>query len=528
MDQDITHSSLEILFSISRELAATLELRKVLENVLTLSTNNMNTERASLVVLDDFGRPVDAAIIYNGSLIPHTVEQLRDVVSSGLAGWVVKNKKPALIPNTQQDERWLVRPNQEIIDPARSALCVPLMAQEKLVGVLTIVHREVNFFSQDQFALQQSIAAMAGIAIRNAQLYLEVQNAHHRYRDLFEDSIDPIIVTTVDGRIIETNQKAVDVTTLSQKELLGLSISNLLALPDRKTQELLDLILKKESLICEAELKCNASNKLPVEVHVSIINLLGTQSLQWIFRDISERKKLDLLREDLSAMIYHDLRSPLANIISSLELMRNSPTLNRDPSMIQLYDICNRATERMQRLISSLLDINRLEAGQPITNKKMTDVEKMVNEAIDTIQPVATSKEVIIEKMIFSRIPPVNVDSDMIRRVLTNLLENAVKFSSQGDKTAIGAKANGEEITLWVEDHGPGIPPEALDRIFNKFVRLHGEGIAKGLGLGLAFCRIAVQAHGGKIWVENIDGGGSRFILTLPAAGRDQIANKEH
>ena len=148
----------------------------------------------------------------------------------------------------------------------------------------------------------------------------------------------------------------------------------------------------------------------------------------------------------------------------------------------------------------------------------MTDVEKLVDESIETVNPLASSKEVNIEKMIFSRIPNINVDADMIRRVLINLLENAVKFSTQGDKVNIGAKVNGNQVTVWVEDRGPGIPEEALDRIFNKFVRLHGEGFAKGLGLGLAFCRIAVQSHGGKIWVENVSGGGSRFILTLPAA----------
>ena len=516
MDQDITRSSLEILFSISRELATTLELRKVLTNILSLSTKNINAERASLIVLDETGRPLDAAIIYHGALIPHTMEQMRDVVSSGLAGWVLKNRKLALVNNTQLDERWLVRPNQEIVDPGRSALCLPLMAQDTLVGVLTIVHNNINFFTQGHVALQQAIADMAGIAIRNARLYQEVQNPHHRYRDLFEDSIDPIFITTMDGKIVEVNQKAITVTRNPEKYIIGQSILSFQELPSNLSKGLFEQIEKNDSQIYEAFLLCTEAEKIPIEAHVSTINLLGMRSLQWIFRDISERKKLDLLREDLSAMIYHDLRSPLANIISSLELMKGNEAANKDPSMLQLWEISNRATERMQRLISSLLDINRLEAGQAITNKKMTDVEDLVNDAIEILQPVANSKEVIIEKMIFSNIPPVMVDPDMIRRVLTNLLENAIKFSTQGDKTAIGAKANSELVTLWVEDHGPGIPEEALERIFNKFVRLHGDGIAKGLGLGLAFCRIAVQSHGGKIWVENVSEGGSRFILTLP------------
>lgn len=518
MDQDITLTSLEILYSISRELAASLDLRKVLANILTLTTENMNVERASLVVLDIHGKPVDAAIMYNGSLISHTVDQLHDVVTSGLAGWVVKNQKSVLINNTQQDERWLVRPNQEIVDPARSALCVPLMAQEVLVGVLTIVHREVNFFTQSQFALQQAIADMAGIAIRNAQLYQEVENAHLRYRDLFDKSVDPIMVTAMDGKIVAANLKTFEVIHKNEPEIISRSIIELQELPEKVMDNLFEQIEKNGSLMYEGSLLTAKAEKIPVEVHVSTISLQGQPSLQWIFRDISERKNLDLLREDLSAMIYHDLRSPLANIVSSLELMKAPIAATQDPSMIQLFEISDRATERMNRLISSLLDINRLEAGQPITNKKMSDVEKLMDEAIETLHTLARSKQVIVEKMVFSKIAPILVDEDMIRRVLINLLENAIKFSSEGDKTAIGAKANGGTVTIWVEDHGPGIPSESLDKIFNKFVRLHGNSFAKGLGLGLSFCRTAVQSHGGKIWVENVSGGGSRFILTLPTA----------
>ncbi len=521
MDQDITLTSLEILYSISRELATSLDLRKVLANILTLTTENMNVERASLVVLDTHGKPVDAAIMYNGSLISHTVDQLHDVVTSGLAGWVVKNQKSVLINNTQEDERWLVRPNQEIVDPARSALCVPLMAQEVLVGVLTIVHREVNFFTQAQFALQQAIADMAGIAIRNAQLYQEVENAHLRYRDLFDKSIDPIMVTSMDGVIVAANLKTFEITRKKETEVIGRAIVDLQELPEKVAENLFEQIEKNSSLIYEASLLNAQAEKIPVEVHVSIIHLQGQPSLQWIFRDISERKNLDLLREDLSAMIYHDLRSPLANIVSSLELMKSSIAATHDTSMMQLFEISDRATERMNRLISSLLDINRLEAGQPIANKKMTDVEKLMDEAIETLHTLARSKQVIVEKMVFSKISPILVDEDMIRRVLTNLLENAIKFSSEGDKTTIGAKANGDLVTIWVEDHGPGIPSESLDKIFNKFVRLHGTSFAKGLGLGLSFCRTAVLSHGGKIWVENVPGGGSRFTLTLPTAANN-------
>jgi signal transduction histidine kinase len=110
----------------------------------------------------------------------------------------------------------------------------------------------------------------------------------------------------------------------------------------------------------------------------------------------------------------------------------------------------------------------------------------------------------------------VTIDEDMIRRVMLNLLENAYKFSPNGSMISIGAAMKDALILIWVDDQGSGIPEKAKERIFDKFVQVHTESPIKGLGLGLAFCRLAIQAHGGKIWVENLPQGGSRFIFTLP------------
>jgi PAS domain S-box-containing protein len=519
MDRDVNRTSLEILFIISRELATTLDLHTVLARVLTLSTKNMGAERASLIVLSEAGKPVDAAVLFDGKLLSHTVEQMQDVVTSGLAGWVVQNQKPALLSNTHEDKRWLVRPDEiGTSDQPKSALCVPLMARNHLVGVLTIVHPQVNFFSQAQFNLQQAIADLAGIAIRNAQLYEDVQTAHHRYHDLFEDSVDPIFISTLDGRIIEGNHQAVLTTGISKDALPGIQMSDVQELPVDKTGVNFELVRAHEPLIYESKMHCKDGGNLPVEVHVSTITIAGTQFLQWIFRDISERKNLDTLREDLGAMIYHDLRSPLANIISSLEIMQSTLPFDQLTALKQLFAIANRSTERMQRLISSLLDINRLEAGQQITEKQKIDVDQLINEAVETVLPISKSRELTIEQLIPGTLPPLLIDIDMIRRVLINLLENAAKFSPQKSRILVGAKKSGDRITIWVEDHGPGIPPEAKEKIFDKFVRLRGEGMTKGLGIGLAFCRIAVQSHGGTIWVENVAEGGSRFIFTIPNA----------
>lgn len=517
MEHGITKPNLEILLRVSRELTNTLDLHTVLSRVLTLSTENIGAERASLVVVGNDLRPVDAAIIFEGILTSNTLEQLQDVVTNGLAGWVVRHKESALIPDTSKDERWLSRPSEaEKKSPAKSALCVPLMAQDKLVGVLTIVHPTVNYFNKEHLSLQQAIADMSGIAIRNAQLYEDLQTARKRYYDLFEDSIDPIFITDLDGKILEVNQEAIQTTGMSAEELMQISMSELHEMKRANTGVNLEKIPMQGSLCYESLLYCKKKNPLPVEVYVSRILLENNQLMRWIFRNVKERKDLDALREDLSAMIYHDLRSPLANIISSLEILETLIPMEEGSPVQSVYQIATRSTERMQRLISSLLDINRLESGQPVIEKKSTNVSSLMDDAIEAILPIASSKNQRIEKKIPSMMPSIIVDEDMIRRVLINLVENASKYSPSKTVIQIGASSEGKMVILWVDDNGSGVPEESREQIFEKFTRLYNQSVNKGLGLGLAFCRLAVQAHGGKIWVENLPDGGSRFSFTLP------------
>ncbi len=518
MDQDVNRSALEVLFSVSRELATTLDLHKVLARILLITTQNLGAERASLVVLDETGKPVDAAILYDGKLAPHSVSQMQDVVASGLAGWVIQHKEAALINDTSNDERWLMRPGQAN-DPqsAHSALCVPLMARQKLVGVLTIVHPKPHFFSDQQFKLQQAIADLAGIAVRNAQLYADVESAGRRYHDLFENSIDPIFITAFNGQIIETNHQAVLTIGMDKARLAKTTIGDLHAVDLEKTGKDFSLLKEGVPVTYEAKLQCADCGMIPVEVHVSIIHIADKPRLQWIFRDISERKIMEDLREDLSAMIYHDLRSPLANVISSLDILRTMLPEN-NPSILQLVDIAQRSSERLQRLISSLLDVNRLESGQQIVEREPVNMNQLIDESVDIVTPAAISRQITIDKEFLGTLGEVNGDSEMLRRVVVNLLENAIKFSPQRAAVTISAKRGAQEVTVWVEDHGPGIPADQVDRIFTKFIRLKADGMAKGFGIGLAFCRLAIRAHGGSIWVESVAGGGSRFLFTLPVS----------
>jgi len=157
-----------------------------------------------------------------------------------------------------------------------------------------------------------------------------------------------------------------------------------------------------------------------------------------------------------------------------------------------------------------------LEAGQPIGTRKQTNILALVYEAVEAVESLLHNKSQIISYKVSDRLPNALADQDMIRRVVTNLLENASKFSPQGSKIEIGVRQKEDQILVWVKDNGPGIPASEHERIFTKFTRLKTENSPKGLGLGLAYCRLALQAHGGNIWVDSEVGVGSCFTFSLP------------
>jgi len=267
---------------------------------------------------------------------------------------------------------------------------------------------------------------------------------------------------------------------------------------------------------------------MPVEVHARRVEFDETDSIQWILRDITERKELDGLREDLTAMIYHDLRSPLANIVSSLDVLYSMTPADDKETILTVLKIAENSTDRIQRLVSSLLDVNRLESGQPVADQKAVDPIPMIANVVLDVEPVAKGRRQAINVDLPKELPSIWVDEDMARRVLINLMENASKFTPPNGKIEAGARQEGDWVHMWVKDNGPGIPTPDQDRIFDKFTRLRGKNKPGGLGIGLAFCRLAVLGHGGRIWVESEQGKGTAFHFTFPVATEQQLAGSDN
>lgn len=511
-------STVELLYEVSREIAAELDLRSVLTRLLFATLKNVGGERGTIIVLDENGVAVDSAIVYGQQARESNTIELRETVDRGLAGWVVRNRLAALVADTHNDKRWLRRPDDDAAQATgKSAICVPLLAHDQLVGVMTVVHSAPNALGEDEFQLVQAIADQAGVAVLNAFLYERLQTAHQRYRELFEDSLDPLFITDWQGKVVEANRTAASITGHSPETLRGMSIAEIHDVHIDKTGQ--DFAsLRSAACTYEANLHQADGRSVPVEVQARRVAFEDADLLQWMLRDITERRELEKLREDLAAMIYHDLRSPLTNIISGVEIL--GTMLPSDPATRNaaetVLDITRHSIDRIQRMVNSLLDIHRLEAGQPLGQRVIIAPTELAEEALKAAAPLAEPRNQSLTIDLPPAMPSINVDEDMIRRVIVNLLENASKYSPSGSHIQVGGQPDGAWATLWVQDDGPGIAPEDRERIFEKYTHRGHQGSATGLGVGLAFCRLAVEAHGGRIWLESEPGQGTRFSFTLP------------
>ena len=251
-----------------------------------------------------------------------------------------------------------------------------------------------------------------------------------------------------------------------------------------------------------------------------IITSRGLRGAVVTFSDISERKSAEVLRDDLTGMIVHDLRTPLTSLLTGLQTLSLAGELNE--TQTEILGIAVGGGEMLLAMVGDLLDISKMEAGLTRLEKRPVNGAELIEQALSQTAPLARQNGLRVARHIAPDLPAVNADEDKLRRALINLLGNAVKFTPRGGIVTIAASYDPAErgIVFAVGDTGEGIPAHALKRIFEKFGQVESRkaGRKMSTGLGLTFCKLVAEAHGGRIWVESKLGKGSRFLFTIPSA----------
>lgn len=507
---------LELLYDLSQSTASRLDPRAVGQAALERICAAMGVAtRGTLLVRDADGQRLRLLVAtwVERAALEAFDRQISLGIGQGLAGWAAERRRVTIVEDVTRDPRWKGTP--EFDGWVRASLSLPLVAGDELVGVLNLHSEQPAAFQDAHVPLLLAAAAPVAAALHNARLFEETQAAERRYAGLFEDSIDPIILTDPAGTIIDSNRKACAFLGYAREQMLGLSIEAVHPLATALDEPGLAELRSGAETSFETTAVAKGGQLIPVEVHVKHIVRGGQELIQWIEHDLSERAALEEMRNDLTSMIFHDLRSPLSNIVSSLDVLKASLPPD-DDAMQAVLTIAYRSSQRLSRLVESLLDLRRLESGRSILKREPTVLNALVAEVAEQVHAVAEAKDISLHFDLPPGLPAVNLDADMVRRVLINLMENGVKYTQGVGMISVTVRVDANEARISIRDTGPGIPEDQQQRVFDKFTRLQHPGGPKGLGLGLAFCKLAVEAHGGRIWVESAPGEGSTFILTLP------------
>jgi len=238
------------------------------------------------------------------------------------------------------------------------------------------------------------------------------------------------------------------------------------------------------------------------------------EQLQQNYKRLLEAEKL---RDDMRNMIVHDLRTPLTSVIVGMEMVSRQGSLS--DSQRAMISIATGGGRTLLAMINDLLDVEKMESGSTRLHYESLTATELIASAVDQVASLATMEGTSIVMATGSDLPLFEGDSNKLSRTLVNLLANAVKFTRGGTVTITAAQGESDNIRFAVRDTGAGIPAEAFDRIFEKFGQLDAH-TKVGTGLGLAFCKLAVEAHGGRIQVESTPGAGSTFSFTIPLSPR--------
>lgn len=414
---------------------------------------------------------------------------------------------------------------------AKTVLTIPLQ-----VGGNTIAFAELwdshekRTFTDEQITLCRGIAQHAAIAIENARLFQAIREDHGRFQALIDSDEDGIILVSLQGQILVLNSPAHAVLHLpdNSHDWIGKNIETIIDVLSEKVpaagtafQAESDRILNGDELTAEGELEIPPKiihwRNLPVLADGLALGRLI------VMRDITTERALQRMQEDLTDTMVHDLRGPLTAVSISLEVleMMESSGVATPEKRQNAIGRAQASTKKLLSLVESILEISRLESGHLALNHEFVDFTKIVNDAMDELLPVAQEKHISLMCHMPQSLPEINVDRALISRVLQNLIDNAVKFTPEDGKVCLTVNQDKDAaITVSVQDNGSGIPLDVQENLFQKFSR--GDQKKRGSGLGLYFCRMVMEAHDGRIWLDHSDENGTTIQLKLPLVAVSQ------
>ncbi len=383
--------------------------------------------------------------------------------------------------------------------------------------------RVIERTAQTEVAVSNLQAQMS----QRAQAERALRESEERYRRLVELSPESIVVVA-GGRIVYANAAGVRLfAAASAAELLARPPLELVAAEDRSRIGGEFRGLSETGAVApriEVRLIRLDGRPLDAEVTAAGVTFDGRPAVQVLIRDVSERRAVERMKDELLSVLGHELRTPLTSIRGSLGLLDGGVLGPLSPRGKRMISIAVSNTDRLIRLLNDVLDVERMQAGRLVLEPRLCLAAELIELTVGEMRGLA--ERASVQLVVGAADGAVEADTDRMVQVLTNLLSNAIKFSGAGCSVSVSTCVEDGLVRFSVADQGRGIPFDKLETIFDRFQQVDASDarVKGGTGLGLSICKSIVEQHGGRVWAESKLGHGSTFYVELPGAAAVPLA----
>lgn len=449
--------------------------------------------------------------------------------TQGISGEVFRSGEPAIFHDATSDPRT----SKDLVSllHVRNGITVPLIIEKRddenrviernTIGVLHSFNKRANEdFNEEDVRLLERMARNVGSIIANLQLYREVVEEREELLQTLESITSGLILLNPEGKLSQINATARTIFGVGS-EAIGKDFRQ---------------VFTNEAVVQFFQTALEGEEVGAIEVELSIVNVDRVVSIQGttvrneegrtlgyvtVINDITEQKNIDKMKSSFVAMASHELRTPLTAIkgFSTTLLDGIDSDVFTVDEQKEFLGIVVHECDRLRRLIDDLLNTARIEAGQSLKPNYTTfSIGELIDKVV-VVQNQASPKHRVYKQVVGDLPASIVGDEDKVDQILTNLLNNAIKYSPEGGDVIVHAHVEGDEIVIGIEDHGIGIPSDHLDKVFDRFHRVNNEDNRKiyGTGLGLFLVKHLVEdVHLGKVWAESVVGKGTTFKFRIP------------
>jgi len=524
------------LYALTRATSRSLALEDVLSQALSLALMSFSFDAGLISLVDPYDRSIDdrpprLRLMAHRRLPLVYLDRLQnDGLENTLCHYVHTRCQSLVIDDFEQQEAPEDVREQvaEMIGLGwRSYVGIPLMHQGRSLGAFSLFSRQAHTFSAYDLVLLTDIGQQVATAVANAWLFQSTLYERSRLQAVIKSSRDGVVLVGMDGRVLVANAAALRLLRMPgvPEEWLGRRVMDVLRVIHIYAPAIVRTVLAEMRRMQQGddspgggELEVSSCTfrwlNLPVMAGAVPLGRL------LILRDVTNERAVERMRQDMTHTMVHDLRNPLASISTALEFLEADagPVLSADQR--QVIEIAYQSTHKMLGLVESILDVSRLESGRMPIKYVQFALSDLTRDVLRAQSSLVADKGLRVESDVPSTLPLAWADAGLIGRVLQNLIGNAIKFTPPGGLIRVAARLEEDKgrpvLLVSVSDNGPGIPAEIRSRLFQKFVT--GPQKGRGSGLGLAFCRLAIEAHSERIWVESTPGQGTTFTFSVAAS----------